>query len=106
MKLMKPNDIISISTPALTDCSVACLRSLAKPWAIISPDEFQSVTTMPSKPHSLRSTSRSRKSLPVEGMPSISLNEVMSVSAPASTHALKAGKYVFLSERSEIIVEL
>ena len=81
-----------MSTPALTDISVACLRSEAKPWATISPEEFQSVTTIPSKPHSfLRMSVRSQR-FPVEGIPSFSLNEVIKVSAPASIARLKAGK--------------
>ena len=97
---------MSMSTPAFTESSVACLRSFAKPWAIISPEEFQSVTTIPFQPHSSLRRSLRRKVFPVEGIPSISLKEVMRVAAPASAQALKAGRYVLRSERSEIIVLL
>ena len=81
-----------MSTPAAIDFTATSGRSFAYPWSIISDIEFQSLTTKPLKPHSSRSTWRSRNSLPEEGTPLISLNEVMTVAAPASTAALKGGR--------------
>ena len=89
---MNPKVIISISTPTLAALQATSLRSTPKPWAIISPIEFQSVTTRPSKPHSPRSTSWRMKALPVDGTPSLSLNEVISVIAPALTAASNGGR--------------
>ena len=89
---MKPKVIISISTPAFTALQATSLRSVPKPWDTISPIEFQSVTTSPSKPHSPRSTSLRMKVLPVEGTPSLSLNDVIRVWAPALTAASKGGR--------------
>lgn len=83
---------MSMSTPALIAFMAASFVSAANPCETISPAEFQSVTTIPSNPHSLRSTSSSRKRLPVEGMPSLSLNEVIRVMAPLRTACSKGGR--------------
>ena len=81
-----------MSTPAFTDFKATSLESAAKPWLIISLAEAQSVTTTPSNPHSSRSTSFKMKAFPVEGTPSLSLNEVINVAAPALAAASNGGK--------------
>ena len=89
---MKEPLTISISTPAFTAFSAASLRSLQNPCATISVADAQSVTTIPSYFHSLRSTSFRIKLFPVEGIPSLSLNEVIKVAHPALATASKGGR--------------
>ena len=66
----------------------------------------QSLTTSPSKPHSSRRTWVRRNRLAVAGIPFRSLNEVITVAAPASSAALKGGRCTLRSSPSGMFVVL
>src|SRR5437867_8198181 len=76
---------MSMSTPASSASFPASARDPATPWFMSSATAVQSLTTKPWKPHSRRSTVVMSQGLAVLGMPPISLKEVMTVPAPAST---------------------
>ena len=78
---------MSISTPASSASFPASARDPATPWFMSSATAVQSLTTKPRKPHSRRSSVVMSHGLAVLGMPPISLNDVMTVAAPASTAA-------------------
>ncbi len=91
-----------MSTPAVSARRPASAREPAIPCGISSATEVQSLTTMPRKPHSRRSTVSVSQVFPEAGTPPMSLNADMSVATPASTAALKGGKYTSRSVRSEM----
>jgi len=61
----------------------------------------QSLTTKPLKPHSRRSTVVMSQGLAVLGIPPISLNDAMTVPAPASIPARYGGRYTSRRVRSD-----
>ena len=81
-------DIISMSMPAFIAYMPACLLSFAMPWLVNCIMAAQSETTKPLKFHRSFSTSRIVYWLAVPGTPLISLNELITLRAPASTHIL------------------
>jgi hypothetical protein len=83
---------MSMSTPARNALRAASASSAAMPWASNSWMPAQSEVTMPSKPHSLRSTPVSRPGFAMEGRPFTTLKAAITASVPASTAALKDGR--------------
>ena len=93
--LVKPSATMSISTPAFrARADTSCKSPI--PCSIISLIPVKSVTTKPSNPHCLRSTSVINHLLAVAGTPSTSLNEAITLPTPASTAALYGYMYSFI----------
>jgi hypothetical protein len=83
---------ISMSTPAVIARRAASILVGAMPWFINSITPVQSLTTSPRKPQRRRSTSSSSQSLACAGVPPISLNDAITVTAPARMPASYGGR--------------
>jgi hypothetical protein len=95
---------MSMSTPASTASIAESVSPAVRPCTASWRIESQSLTTKPSKPHSARSTSRSRNRLAVAGTPLRSLKEVMTLTAPAASAARNGGRYTLRSSFSGMLV--